>query len=90
MADSLSVRRCTLQVFDKNSGVYLRQFGSRGEGNGQLQYPNGVAVDGAHLYVTEKGNHRVQVRRRSHSQSAFSHFQLQLGVSAGDCIPPPQ
>lgn len=62
-----------LQVFDKTSGLYMRQFGTRGEGNGQLQYPNGVAVDGLYLYVTEKGNHRVQVRGREGGAGAAGH-----------------
>lgn len=35
-----------MQVFDKNSGAYVRQFGSVGRARGQLQNPYGVAVDG--------------------------------------------
>jgi hypothetical protein len=51
------------KVFEKYGGSYVRQFGSRGEGNGALQYPNSIAIDGPYAYVTEKGNHRVQVRK---------------------------
>jgi DNA-binding beta-propeller fold protein YncE len=54
-----------MQVFDKATGAYVRHIGTRGEGNGQLQYPNSVAVDGPYVYVTEKGNHRVQARGRA-------------------------
>lgn len=34
------------QVFDKNTGSFVRQFGSVGRARGQLQNPYGVAVDG--------------------------------------------
>ena len=37
-----------LQVFDKTTGSYVRQFGSVGKGHGQLQNPFGVAVDGTY------------------------------------------
>lgn len=51
-----------LQVFDKATGIVVRQFGSAGNGHGQLQSPDAVSVDGSLLYVTDNSNHRVQVR----------------------------
>jgi DNA-binding beta-propeller fold protein YncE len=41
---------------------YLGVFGSQGVGNGQFNYPNGVAVDGrGRIYVADSANDRVQV-----------------------------
>jgi tripartite motif-containing protein 71 len=41
---------------------YIGTFGSEGVGDGQFQFPNGIAADGrGRLYVTDFGNDRVQV-----------------------------
>jgi 3-phytase len=50
-----------LVVFDADSGERIRTFGSEGDGPGQFNRPNGVAVHGDHLFVVERDNHRVQV-----------------------------
>ncbi|MFC0682729.1 phytase [Lysobacter korlensis] len=50
-----------LVVFDADSGERLREVGGRGDGPGQFNRPNGVAVHGDHLFVVERDNHRVQV-----------------------------
>ncbi len=50
-----------LVVFDADSGQRVRTFGSEGDGAGQFDRPNGVAVHGDHLFVVERDNHRVQV-----------------------------
>jgi len=43
-------------------GVFVGNFGSAGNGDGQFSGPVGVAVDaGGNIYVTDKYNHRVQV-----------------------------
>jgi hypothetical protein len=39
-------------------GSFVRSFGSRGGGQGQLSSPEGVA---GNVIVTDRGNHRVQV-----------------------------
>jgi len=36
-------------------------FGSVGSGQGQLQFPSGMAFDDRFMYVTENGNNRIQV-----------------------------
>jgi DNA-binding beta-propeller fold protein YncE len=42
--------------------VYLDEFGTQGIGDGQFEYPNGVAVDGRdRIYVADRENNRVQV-----------------------------
>ena len=42
--------------------VFLNEFGSQGIGDGQFEYPNGVAVDSRdRVYVTDRENNRVQV-----------------------------
>jgi DNA-binding beta-propeller fold protein YncE len=41
---------------------YIGSFGVEGIGNGQFQYPNGIAIDGnGRIYVTDRENDRVQV-----------------------------
>lgn len=42
-------------------GTGLRLIGSPGTAPGELASPSDVAVDGGRLYVTDTGNHRVQV-----------------------------
>ena len=40
---------------------FVKQWGSYGTGNGQLDYPIGIAIDSSkNIYVTENGNHRIQ------------------------------
>ena len=50
-----------LVVFDADSGERVRTVGSQGDGPGQFDRPNGVAVHGDHLFVVERDNRRVQV-----------------------------
>ena len=41
-------------------GVYLRQFGKKGEGKGELKYPVSIAIDSHNVvYVGEEGNNRI-------------------------------
>lgn len=49
-------------VFDKQ-GQYIRQFGSKGNGNGLFSEPIGVALnsDGTKVYVSDLRNKRVQI-----------------------------
>src|SRR2546426_10997859 len=42
--------------------VYLTQWGSYGTGDGQFNYPGGVAVDASgNVYVADRYNYRIQV-----------------------------
>jgi len=40
----------------------VRKWGSQGSGDGQLNFPTGIAVDSSsgNVYVTDWGNHRIQ------------------------------
>ena len=50
-----------VQVFTAE-GEFLRMFGGRGEGRGELKYPSGITVDTNDLvYVSEYHNHHVSV-----------------------------
>ena len=45
-----------------SAGTFLAQWGSFGDGNGQFNFPDGIAVDAAgHVYVADTGNYRIQV-----------------------------
>ncbi len=51
----------TIDVYDLK-GARLTQFGSRGFGPGQFNYPNDIALDkGGRIYITDRENHQVQV-----------------------------
>ncbi len=50
-----------LVVYDGDTGERLRRVGEAGDGPGQFDRPNGIAVYGDHLFVVERDNHRVQV-----------------------------
>jgi 3-phytase len=52
-----------LTVFDAATGRILRTVGGRGQAPGRFLRPNGVAVFGDHVFVTERDNRRVQVMR---------------------------
>ena len=44
-----------------NPPTYLTQFGSAGSGNGQFEYPLGIAVDSSNnVYVADSDNNRVE------------------------------
>jgi YD repeat-containing protein len=49
-----------VQEFSKE-GVYTRQFGAEGSGNGQFKSPEGVATDSnGHVFVADRSNNRIQ------------------------------
>ncbi|MFT3754572.1 MAG: phytase [Pseudoxanthomonas sp.] len=52
-----------LVVFDASSGQRLRTVGGHGNGPGQFNRPNGIAIHGDLAFVVERDNHRVQVLR---------------------------
>ena len=52
-----------IHVFDEQR-KYIRSFGQRGSGNGQLLKPEGITVDAEGLvYVTDYSNNRIEVFR---------------------------
>lgn len=63
VADAVNHR---LQVLDLATGKPLRAFGGLGDEAGRLKYPYDVSIDAEGRYwVTEFGNHRVQVFDRA-------------------------
>jgi tripartite motif-containing protein 71 len=58
IADSFNNR---IQVYTSN-GNFLQTIGSYGSGNGQLQDPEGIAVNSqGNIYVADAGNSRIQI-----------------------------
>ena len=44
-----------------SSGGFLAKWGTKGSGDGQFNFPEGVAVDGSgNVYVTDSRKHRIQ------------------------------
>ncbi len=43
------------------SADIIKVFGSRGQGPGQFSYPTDLDIHGDRVYVTDRGNHRIQV-----------------------------
>ena len=50
-----------LVVYDGNTGALLRTFGGTGDGAGQFNRPNGIAIFADLVFVVERDNQRVQV-----------------------------
>ena len=78
-----------IQVF-RGDGVFLRKFGSRGSGDGQLNSPVGVAVDRVgQIIVADADNHRIQVfssdgaflRKFGTGGSGDGQFNFPFGVA---------
>jgi len=42
------------------SGTFITSYGTRGSGNGEFDYPSGIAIDGDYIYVADRQNNRVQ------------------------------
>jgi hypothetical protein len=51
---------CAVKVFSKD-GRFLRSFGRKGRGPGDLSFPSGVSVAGGRIHVADKLNFRIQI-----------------------------
>jgi len=49
-----------IRMFD-NNGKFLKSFGGKGEGPGQLKSANGIAIYDDKIYVVDTENYRIQV-----------------------------
>ena len=45
-------------------GVFLRQWGTKGNGESEFEYPSGVCANGEEVFVCDEVNHRIQVFSR--------------------------
>jgi tripartite motif-containing protein 71 len=54
-----------ISVFNCSDLSFITSFGSRGDKDGQFQYPYGIASYGDKLYVADNGNHRICVFEQS-------------------------
>jgi RHS repeat-associated protein len=41
-------------------GTFLREMGGYGAGNGQLNWPNGIAISEGSVYIVDTGNNRIE------------------------------
>ena len=77
-----------VQILNRNL-EYVNSFGCRGDGDGQLNRPTGIAQDRAgNLYVTDTNNHRVQVF--DCNGQFLSTFCQQVNYPRGICVGPDQ
>ena len=67
-----------LVVFDADSGERLRSVGGKGAGAGEFLRPNGIAVHGDLLLVSERDNRRVQVLELPDFRPLASFGEAQL------------
>ena len=78
VADYINGRVC---VYDPSNMEFLRSFGQRGSGQGDLLYPVGLAVNDDDVFVSEVGNHRVSVfaKRSGDFKRCFGEKGTELG-----------
>jgi hypothetical protein len=73
-------------------GVYIRQFGSPGSGNGQFNLPIGICATNHCLYVGDRYNHRIQcftmdgvyIRQFGTKGSGNGQFKGPAGICAAN------
>jgi tripartite motif-containing protein 71 len=66
-----------------NSYTYAGQWGGNGAGNGQFNYPNGIAADGlGNLYVTDTNNRIQKFLRSGAFVTSFGSFGTPWGLAA--------
>ena len=71
-------------VFSED-GQYLRHFGQKGQGEGELSGPRGMCVSGDYVYVTEYSNNRVSV---FHTSGEFVRSFGKKGSGRGELNSP--
>jgi hypothetical protein len=59
--------KVSLEEVASVEGVFLRQWGSRGDGDAKFESPVGVCVNGEEVFVCDMFNHRIQVFSRDGS-----------------------
>ncbi len=65
--------------YDATAQEFRFKFGSLGSGNGQFNFPEGIALDSSgNIYVPDTSNHRVQ------KFNSVGAFQLKFGANGGD------
>ena len=80
---SLTVIISRVQVFTRD-GQFVRLFGKKESGQGELNGPRGVCVDADYVYVADYSNNRVSVfTRHGHFVTSFGegHITRPYGVS---------
>jgi DNA-binding beta-propeller fold protein YncE len=69
--------------YDRN-GKWIKNWGSRGAGQGQFNIVHGIAIDAAgNVYVADEGNRRIQV---FDSNGTFKTQFLNVGTPTALCI----
>jgi len=63
-------------------GTFVTKWGQTGSGNGEFQFPNGIAVDTkGYVYIADTGNHRIQ---KFSSDGTFVTKWGEKGTGAGE------
>ena len=59
--ETAAEERVSLAEVAPVEGVFLRQWGSQGSGEGGLIYPHGLCLCGEEVFVCDDSNNRIQV-----------------------------
>jgi RHS repeat-associated protein len=63
------------------TGTKLGEFGGLGSGNGQLKTPAGLAVSGKYVYVSDRGNNRIEEFQFTEKESkTTAEYVSQVGT----------
>ncbi|MBD3405311.1 MAG: hypothetical protein GF411_04130 [Candidatus Lokiarchaeota archaeon] len=71
-----------IQVFNSTTGTFLFSWGNQGAGNGQFEYPAGIAIDSNDsVYIADVDNDRVQ---KFYEDGTFVITWGSSGVNSGE------
>ena len=79
--------------YKPDTNAYWKRIGSRGSGEGEFNFPNGISIDGdGNIYVADTRNHRIQkldsnglfIKSWGTKGSGDGEFNLPMGIGVSD------
>ncbi|MEW5909916.1 MAG: tetratricopeptide repeat protein, partial [Thermodesulfobacteriota bacterium] len=78
----LDAGKGNIKVFD-GEGALLREFGTKGTGNGDFKTPGGIAAkDDVTVFIADSGNRRIQVFELRNSPEMPAEFAVKSGIQS--------